>query len=173
MARHTSLSIHRELRGFTNRTLCAIWDRLSEYYGLPPLVRAAVYSPHWSPEFINNDLKELRPPLVYTNAAGTIWVDRYYVAFDLGEQGYQYAAVSWYEANEEMKRLREGTRRKLVLGSMPEPARSQLINAVLFFRHTGERLWLNSELAPLRGLIITKGRDTRGGARQGCSVQGL
>ena len=116
---------------------------------------------------------ELRPPLIYTNHAGTIWIDRFYVAFDLTGEDYQYAAVSWYEANEEMKRLREGTKRKLVLGSMPEPARSQLINAVLHFRHTGERLWLNRELAPLSSLTLTKGRDTRGGARQGCSVQGL
>ena len=162
-AQAPSVRGQRRLNGFTNRALYAMWQALSQHYGLPRPRKSELYSMHWTPALVKG-CEDIRPPIMHINEYGSIWIDRYYVAFDLkGTTQYTYAAISKYELAEEIQRIKElygetDARKAILL--CPNPLRLDLLEACRHMHNTRSTLWLNPRISAM-GTVAAKGKGRK------------
>ena len=85
-------------------------------------------------------------PLVLTNTNGTLWLDKYYIAFQLSDHAdVRYVYITDYHITEECLSYKaaSGARGRNI--SLPEEITAQFKQAKRHIRDTGARFWIDPE----------------------------
>ena len=85
------------------------------------------------------------PPIVRTNGNGTIWVDRYYVAYRLyGEIDVRYVYMTRYHIIEEVHSYKAASKLRNATVKLPADIQKQFAYAL---KHMAGNIWTDPEYA--------------------------
>ena len=85
-------------------------------------------------------------PVVLANDNGVLWLDRYYVAFQLsGQTDVRYVYITGDHVNEEIASYRAASRARGRNINLPEDVAAQFKRAKRHMRNAGARFWIDSE----------------------------
>ena len=91
-------------------------------------------------ELYRNYFAKIPVPVIAKGREATLWIDRYYAAYQLGEGDVKYVYVALRHACEELRACRASQSPE---GQMPPEVLSQLSGALDAMRRAGERVWLS------------------------------
>ena len=91
-------------------------------------------------ELYGNYFAKVPIPIIAKGPGCTVWIDRYYAAYQLGEGEVRYVYVAPRHACEELRACRasQGAR-----GQLPPEIAEQLSRALKGMRRAGEKVWLS------------------------------
>ncbi len=98
------------------------------------------------PELVKKTIGKYPQPLVLENGKGTLWVDKYYVAYQLdGHDDVRYEYITAYHIAEETASYRIASKARGMKLGLPAEIAGQFKKAAKQMRDTGADYWLDPE----------------------------
>lgn len=108
-----------------------ISNRISAEYGLPEAPKGA----------IRRMYDEDGLPLVYENENGRLWVDKYYVAYNLCDEGIRYAYLTHHHIKEEYSGYAAAAKARKEPTHLPVEIMKEFNRAAVAMFLKGRRCW--------------------------------
>ena len=88
------------------------------------------------------DCKKFSIPLICVRKNGILWVDKYYVAYQLEDSALHYTYIARYHINEEIAGYRAASRLRGEQVELPDDIRREFLKAQRFMADTHENIWV-------------------------------
>ena len=94
----------------------------------------------------NNYAQLYAAPVFLRNSSGSLWVDRYYLAYQLESTGeFRYVYMTKYHINEEVSGYRRAAKERGGDNLMPEDIRRFAVKALRVMNARGSALWVDEK----------------------------
>ena len=116
-------------------TLLLLARGIANKYGFPAVLRSAVeklYNEHWP------------QPIILRTEDMTLWVDRYYIAYQSGDD-VKYLYLTRQHIREELQSYRSASKLRNTHISLPGEINSQFRNVLRTMRLSGRKIWISDE----------------------------
>ena len=117
------------------RKLYQIANGTAVKYGLPRISHKQVTDMYLTP-FMN------LMPIVKHNETGTIWVDKYYVAYMLDDEEVHYTYIARYHIYEEVASFNKAAKERGIKSQLPEDVKNCFQEAVKQMQRRGLKCWI-------------------------------